>query len=199
MPEHNPPADDVPIKLFPEYISLWADGVELATLAIPARRPSRVARYAWLMLVLGLLAAVALGQQVLALVLGALLVSIPLLVLGVMRLLDPPACVDAWFDADGLHLTCGPPKNPGALYRHFLPFADITRLATLDQTIDLGRRGRVQYRTCILQARQFLGDNTSLNISNRRSLAELQAVLERLRQLPAAAHIGIPPTRQYGA
>lgn len=197
MPEYSPSADDALIKLFPEYISLWADGVELAALAIPERRPSRVLRYGWLVLVLGLLGAV--GHQALALTLGALIVFIPLLVLGVIRLLYPPARVDAWFDADGLHLTCGPPKTPGALYRHFIPFEDMTRLATLDQSIDLGWRRSVQYRTCILETRRFLGDNTSLHISNRHSLAALHSVLERLRQLPAAAHIGMPPTRQYGA
>ncbi|MGE7957157.1 hypothetical protein ACQKQA_11270 [Pseudomonas sp. NPDC089530] len=199
MPEYNPFADDARIKLFPECISLWADGVELAALAIPERRPCRVLRYGWLVLVLGLLGVVALGQQTLALILGTSIVFIPLLVLGVIRLLYPPARVDAWFDVDGLHLTCGPPKTPSALYRYFIPFEDMTRLATLDQSIDLGRRGRVQYRTYILETRRFLGNNTSLHISNQHSLAALHSVLERLRQWPAATHIGMPPTRQYGA
>ena len=198
MPEHSPSATDAPIQLFPASISLWADGVELSTLAIPVQGPFQVLRYGWLVLALGLLGAVALGQQRLALTLGALLVFMPLLLLGVIRLLRPPARPDAWFDAQGLHLRCGTQNAPGAVYQHFIPFDDISRLATLDQSIDLGRRGRAQYRTYIVETRQFLGDNTRLHISTQQSLAALHAVLERLRKLPAAAHISLPPTHQYG-
>lgn len=199
MPEYCPSASDVPIMLFPEHISLWADGGELPALAMPVPGPFRVLRYGWLVLVLGLLGAVALGQQVLALILGVSIVMIPLLVLGVRRLLFPPARPNAWFDAQGLHLACGTETTPGGVYRHFIAFGDITRIASLDQSIALPRRGHAQYRTYLVETRQFLGDDTCIHISTQQSLEALHSVLERLRQLPAAAHISLPPTHPYGA
>ncbi|NBF01774.1 hypothetical protein GV819_05670 [Pseudomonas sp. Fl5BN2] len=199
MPEYNLTADDARIKLFPEHVSLWADCLELATLAMPEKRPFRALRYGWVVLVVGLLGAVALGNQALVLGFGALILFVPLMVLAIVRLLRPPARADAWFDAHGLHLMRGTKKAPGAVYQYFIPFADITRVATLEQSIDLGRRGHVQYRTYLVESRQFFAGPTSIHISTRGSLEALRSVLERLGRLPAAVHIVVPSTRHYPA
>ncbi|BAO59711.1 hypothetical protein [Pseudomonas protegens] len=199
MPEYNPTADEARIRLFPEHVSLWADCLELGALALPEKRPIRALRYGWVLLVMGLLGAVLLGNQGLALGLGALILCVPLMVLAIARLVHPPARADAWFDAHGLHLVCGTPKGPGAVYRHFIAFADISRVATLEQSIDLGRRGHAQYRTYLVESRQYFAGPTSIHISTQGSLEALHAVLERLGRLPAAAHIVVPPTRHYPA
>lgn len=197
MPEYQPTADNGRIQLFATHLSLWADGVELATLATPERKPFRVLRYGWVLLVAGLLGAVALGNQALALGFGALILFVPLMVLGIAGRLYPPARADAWFDAHGLHLVCGTRQAPGSVYQYFIPFADISRVATLDQSIDLGWRGQVQYRTYLVESQQVFAGPTSIHISTQGSLGALRAVLERLQRLPAAAHIVVPPTRHH--
>lgn len=197
MPEYQPTADNGRIQLFATHLSLWAGGVELATLATPERKPFRVLRYGWVLLVAGLLGAVALGNQALALGFGALILFVPLMVLGIAGRLYPPARADAWFDAHGLHLVCGTRQAPGSAYQYFIPFADISRVATLDQSIDLGWRGQVQYRTYLVESQQVFAGPTSIHISTQGSLGALRAVLERLQRLPAAAHIVVPPTRHY--
>src|SRR5690606_18894426 len=99
--------------------------------------------------------------------------------------LEPRQELDAHFDDEGLHL----PAEAGVA---FIPYADITRILTLDLPSQAGKRV-VWWRQYQIHTRRDLA-NPHIETNTLRSLAQAPPVLNRLKRLPGTRHIDIPPT-----
>lgn len=183
-------ADTVPkvlIKLFPETVGSFAKTpAELPRPVATTSLRQRIGKWLWLPLLIPSVPAFVLGQPVAGIVCLALGVLALMLALApARRTLEPRQELDAHFDDEGLHL----PAEAGVA---FIPYADITRILTLDLPSQAGKRV-VWWRQYQIHTRRDL-DNPHIELNTLRSLESVLSVLNRLKRLPGTRHIEIPPT-----
>ncbi|HTO18203.1 MAG TPA: hypothetical protein VL129_03520 [Pseudomonas sp.] len=186
------PADTVPktiIKIFPETIGSFARNP--AELPAPSAAPNaftQLWKWLWLPLLVACVPAFLFGQ--LAAGIACLALGVILLVLALLpakRQVEPRAELDAFFDEDGLHL----PAEVVTLGDSFIPYAEMTRILTLDLPAQAGKTV-VWWRQYQIHTRRPL-EKPHVEINTLRSLDSVVSVLNRLKRLPTTRHIDIPP------
>lgn len=185
------PADTVPktiIKIFPETIDSFSRNP--ADLPTPSDSPNvykRFWKWLWFPLLLLSVPAFLLGQPeagIACLALGVLAGVLALV--PAKRRVEPRAELDAFFDEDGLHL----PAEVASRVDRFIPYAEMTRILTLDLPAQAGKTV-VWWRQYQIHTRRPV-ENPHVEINTLRSLDSVVSVLNRLKRLPATRHIDIP-------
>ena len=184
-------ADTVPktiIKIFPETIGSFArDPAALPTPTNSSNALKQLSKWLWLPLLLLSVPAFLFGEMVAGIVCLAL--GVIVLVLALMPAksnIQPRAELNAFFDEEGLHL----PAEAAPAGVTFIPYADITRILTLDLPAQAGKLV-VWWRQYQVHTRRP-GENPHIEINTQRSLDSVISVLNRLKRLPAARHIDFP-------
>ena len=181
------------IKIFPDSICTVDDAGKVSLFEQPPSTPTAHAlRWGWLVVLVAFVASWAGESSGLSVGLFSVLVAYPLLAVIVANLIFPRTTYQAHFDNQGLHLAIGHAQNPTADASIFVPYGEITALVLLDQYRNMGRYGTTWFRSYIFTTKQPYGEKPYLQINTKRSVESVYSVLNRVSQLPAAQHIGIP-------